>query len=208
MSNEVENLRQMGEEELFSLAVLSLASLNRLAKKKRDRINKIRERAEQDKPAASDFALRRAIDRIYEHKNAFLDAAVRAGRATVGVYSIVQDNGMTCNQCGSTWFGGDWCRRCKDRSGTPQRGPTPWYLVQIGEQGWHQPDNKATPAMRIVAKPIEPHDPHQPQREIPDVGLRMDGQFAAVRLATERLLAEITVTTTIPDASQPDPSKE
>lgn len=43
-----------------------------------------------------------------------------------------------------------------------------------------------------VALPIEPHDPDQPAREVPDVGLPEDLQRRCVELAIERLTPQCT----------------
>jgi hypothetical protein len=56
---------------------------------------------------------------------------------------------------------------------------------------WHVPGARASTAIRSAARPIEPHNPNQPARAIPNVRLTIECQFAAARMATERALASV-----------------
>ena len=177
-------LRKLSTDDLVAKALEALHALNRRAKE-------IRDRQRQYRRASFAAALGEQIEDIYAAKTRFLGVLVRAQRATVETFTekTERSGGWYCPACDREWGGWDSaCYRC-GCLGDPQasEGDDTWYIVQAGGFRFHQPGDTATQAMRKAAKPITPHDPTQPQREIPDVGLTIEAQFAAVRMATRRL---------------------
>ena len=177
-------LRKLSTDDLVAKALEALHALNRRAKE-------IRDRQRQYRRASFAAALGEQIEDIYAVKTRYLNALVQAQRATVETFTerIDRVGGWYCPACDREWGGWDSaCYRC-GCLGDPQasEGDDTWYIVQAGGFRFHQPGDTATQAMRKAAKPITPHDPTQPQREIPNVGLTIEAQFAAVRLATRRL---------------------
>lgn len=175
-------LGQLPTNDLTARAVEAMHALNRRAKVLRDRRNE-HVRASAGRPRRDD------IDAIYALKDGFLDAMVRAGRATLYTFDIevdVERAPQTCTCCHRTWFGDDYCHGCDDYTGdvdVPTTEIETWYIVDCGSgYRFHQPDVAAD--LRERAIPIEPHDPQQPQREIPKIGLTIAAQKACVEMAT------------------------
>jgi hypothetical protein len=179
---QVEGLKGLDDDALIARAIESLHSLNRRAKELRDRRNTFR-RATFAKHLSDD------IETIYSLKDALLEALVLAGRATVGTFEIDRSewdepSEHYCEFCGRSWFGDSWCYACQDDTG--ESIPETWYVIDCGPGfRFHQPDVSEAVAARAVE--IEPHDPQQPQREIPKVGLTIAAQKACVDMATARL---------------------
>lgn len=181
---QIEVLSSLDDEQLVAKALTALHALNRRAKKIRDH------RAEYRR-ASFAKALEEELERIYDLKDSFLEVLVLTGRATVYTFEIDPSRDedpceMNCEGCGRSWFGNAWCYECDDASGEPV--PETWYVVDCGSgYRFHQPEESVSEEVADLAVKIPPHDPNQPQREIPKIGLTIEAQKTCVRLATERL---------------------
>lgn len=177
---QVEALAELADEDLIEAALAALHALNRRAKEIRDRKNTYRRASFAD-------ALEIEKLEIYALKDDLLEALTLAGRATVGTFtSSAATKEVSCGTCNRTWFGGTWCHRCAKNSGEPVIKAQTWYVIDCGD-GYRFHQYKVSAAVAAKAVPIPPHDPTQPQREIPDVGLTIEAQKACVELAVERL---------------------
>lgn len=180
---QVAALEALSTDALISRALEALRALNRRAKEKRDRANEYRR---------SRFAVyvRDEINEIYGLKTAFLNALVVAGLTKVESWSVEREpSEWYCDYCEKHWYGrgNDECFGCGG-SGEPMNGgPETWVIVDCRGFRFHQPPSEVTAAMLAAATPVEPHDPTQPQREIPDVGLTVAAQVACVQMAAARL---------------------
>ena len=179
---EVSAAALLGDEALLALSVRALHALNRRAKEKRDRADSIRW---SRRMSAVIDAIRSEIDSIYTLKTAFLDRVVRSGVARVEAIDV-ESRRVTCHGCGRSWVGDSWCHACCDDTG--EHDSDTWYIVECQGHRFHQPPSEATAAMRSIAQPGEPHDPTQPARETPDVGLTIEAQYAVVRMMRDRLV--------------------
>ncbi len=188
---QIEVLASLDDDHLVEKALTALHALNRRAKEIRDRRNTYRRAGFSEK-------LELEKEAIYALKDDLLEALVLAGRATVGVFtSVVETREVRCDCCDRTWFGSTWCYRCDDDTGEAVWDPQTWYVIDCGNgYRFHQPEESVSDDVADLAVKIEPHDPTQPQREIPKVGLTIEAQKACVRLAIERL--------TPPDISEAD----
>lgn len=175
-------LLALGDDALAKRAVEALHALNRRAKEIRDRRNTYR-RATFAKPLTDE------MEAIYSLKDAFLEALVLANRASVSTFEIDRslDNKpceRECDGCGRSWFGEDWCHECQDASGVATRET--WFVIDCGGgYRFHQPHVSDRVAAR--ACPIPAHNPTQPQREIPKIGLTIEAQRRCIKMAIERL---------------------
>jgi len=125
---------------------------------------------------------------IYDVKDAFLTALLRAGRARAETYTIERESrSMSCGACGRDWVGSDWCYGCQQRSGSSEAALERWFVVQAGGYRFHQPSLPADLAAQAVT--CEAHDPDQPVREVPtvrfgDAELTLEDELEVVRRAT------------------------
>jgi hypothetical protein len=62
-------------------------------------------------------------------------------------------------------------------------------LIEIEAYRFHQPDVPGDVA--AIATAIPPHNPDQPEREVPDIGWSLAIQIEFVELAVARLEAEV-----------------
>jgi len=179
---QIEAITALDDDRLVERALAALHALNRRAKEIRDRRNAYRR-------SGFSHALEAEKEDIYELKDDILEALVMAGRATVGVFtSVVETREVHCPRCDRTWFGGSWCYRCDDDTGEAVWDAQTWYVIDCGGgYRFHQPEESVSEEVAEVAVKIPPHDPTQPQREIPKVGLTIEAQKTCVRLAIERL---------------------
>lgn len=176
-------VESLGGEALIARAIECLHSLNRLAK----HLPRVLDHG----PGWEYYPLTRRApmaERIYGTKDQFLDAVVRAGRATVGTFTFGRTTRyMTCALCDRQWTGNNWCYACRDDHGIAETVSEEWFLIDCGHgYRFHQPTVSAE--VKALAKPIEPHDPTQPPRDVPDVGLGMPAQLVCVQRATSFLL--------------------
>lgn len=184
---QVDAMLFMSDKELIPKALESLHALNRRAKKIRDNGNEYR---------GSKFFkyYRYRLDHIYELKTSFLDALVIAGHAKVSKFTHERMTGyyFECDVCETSFFSGSQhaeCRYCYGiLDGEESRKIETWYIISCLGYRFHQPENTATEAIieNAVAE-INSHDPDQPQREIPKVGLTIEAQHAYVLEAIKRL---------------------
>ena len=176
---QVAKLTTMTDEGIVVAALEAMHALNRRAKKVRDQRNTYRR-------ATFARALDYEVEAIYSLKDAFLTAMVRAGRARVEVFSVTRHDGYECFSCGRTWGGSnDECFRCI-ASGIPIVAHDTWYVIDCGNgRRFHQPEVPRDVAAVAVA--VEPHEPTQPAREIPTVGLTIEAQRECIRIAIQRL---------------------
>jgi hypothetical protein len=187
---QVAELREMDDDALLDKALASMHALNRRAKEKRDRRRRYRQ-------ATFSSAVGDEIDAIYELKDRFLMVLVAAGHATVERFELKTRRGeMVCRTCGRSWsaLSGDWCHECESESGEAEEFEevTEWYVVCCRDGiRFHQPGESASAEIRAAARPTDAHDPNQPQREIPNVGLTIEAQHRCVELAIERLMADV-----------------
>jgi hypothetical protein len=163
----IDEIPRLDDNEVVARALLAMHALNRLAKH-------LRGVGESNRG-------------IYVLKDEFLLEMVLSGRATVGRF---QHHGPTnevyCTDCDRSWYGDTYCNACDDDTGEPVCRDSTWYLVDCGGiYRFHQP--KVDPQVAAVSREIPAHDPNQPVREIPRVGLGRVGQQAYVREATRRL---------------------
>lgn len=181
---QIEAITALADDQLVAKALTALHALNRRAKKIRDHRSEYRR-------ASFAKALDEELERIYDLKDSLLEVLVLTGRATVSTFEIdpSQDDEpceMSCGTCGRSWFGGDWCYECQYETGEPV--PETWYVIDCGNgYRFHQPEESVSEDVAELAVTIPPHDPTQPQREIPKIGLTIEAQKACVRLAIERL---------------------
>lgn len=114
-------------------------------------------------PQLKDAALSAVAEteRIYALKDAFLDALVAAGRATAARFRVEP----------------------------PAEEAQDWYLVTAKDYSFHVPGDVAGPAVRAAAVEVEPHDPYQEAREVPETGLTLEEELAALERAVECLRA-------------------
>ncbi|MDZ4063425.1 MAG: hypothetical protein U1E22_02050, partial [Coriobacteriia bacterium] len=159
-------------DTVVSRALACLHSMNRRAKHLRDD--------------------RRSTDAIYQKKDAFLDALLRANRATLEVFQVDSTSlKMRCEECGHTWVGSDECLACGGNGYSTEPGVRSWYVVDCGSgYRFHRPT--VAPDLARHAIQIETHNPTQPRREIPQIGLSDWQQMHLVEGATERLRKSIT----------------
>lgn len=171
-------------EELIKRSLEALHALNRRAKEKRDRLSTYRR-------ATFSRAVRDEIDRIYRPKDRFLEALIRAGYARVERFTIKRISGWSCHCCDREWRG--FGRQCFDcgRAGQAKSVDETWFVIDCGRGfRFHQPALAAD--LAVMALEVPPHEPTQPAREIPKVGLTIEAQFRAIELAVERLSAPRT----------------
>lgn len=180
---QIEAMQAMSLEQLYPLSLDSLRALNRRAKAYRDNANDYQ-------GATFTRALRSKIDEIYALKNRFLEASIRAGKATLETFEVVDDYSWFC-ECGHEWFGhGDECFRCE---GAGYNHVRDWFVVDCGDgYRFHQPDMPDD--LAELAVEIEPHDPTQPAKEIPLIEAPVAGrpltiaaQHWCIELAIARL---------------------
>lgn len=127
-------------------------------------------------------------DRIYSVKDRFLVTLVRAGKAQVFSFQETRESRWrTCRECGREWSGGSYCYECDEQSGIALIETVNWYVIESDPYRFHQP--RVPQDVAALATEIEPHDPTQPTREVPDVGLSRAGQLECVELATTKLEA-------------------
>jgi hypothetical protein len=159
----------------MELALKSMHSLNRRAKKYRDNRNEYRR-------AKFAEAITEEIAEIYQLKDAFLESIVKEGSAKVEYF--LSEEGVqewTCD-CGNTWAGtNNECYCCGDYGHTDGKI---WYIIKCGEYSFHTP--QVSKIINEKATEIEPHDPTQPQKEILKIGLTIAAQKACVKLLVER----------------------
>lgn len=209
---QVQALDLLTPEQLLARAMEALHALNRRAKEKRDRVNEYRK-------SSFSGAVQREIDDIYALKNRLLAALVAADKARVFVFKQIHHGAaeFECPWCERTFHvrvpwgyqpegAAAWCYRCDTEADLIDDGryTSSWYIVEALGYRFHQPDESATDKMREVAEPCEPHDPTQPQREIPDVGLTIEAQRRCVLKACwmlEHEVASTNSTTTIREPS-------
>lgn len=101
------------------------------------------------------------MEQVYALKNRFLESLVAARRATVARFRV---------------------RRLSEE-------PQVWYLVTSGDYSFHVPWEDAGPEVRMAAVEVPPHEPFQEPRAIPETGLTVEEQVAAVERAIEWLRA-------------------
>lgn len=190
---QVAALAALSDDDLFRHSREAMRALNRRAKEKRDRARQYR-RCSFSGRVAEELAL------IYELKNEYLDAVVWQGLATVERFAVVRENQTyECHCCGRTWGarnGDAWCRDCASNTGAllSEASASEWFVVDCGDGfRFHQPAAFATGAMRSQAIDVEPHEPTQPRREIPNIGLTIEAQLRCVELMIERLEKDGTV---------------
>lgn len=158
-------LQTLPDDDLVDLALRAMHALNIRVKHQRGAemvLGMIEELPDGDRfPQVRDAALSVAMqtDRIYALKDAFLDALVAVGRATVARFRV-------------------------ERPGEEEKV---WYLVTSGDYSFHVPDEAAGPSIRAAAAETPPHDPYQETREAPDTGLTLEEELAAVEGAIVRL---------------------
>ena len=176
---QVEALALLENDPLIAKALDAMFALNRRAKKIRDTRNEYRR-------ASFSKALEREMEAIYALKDDFLVAVVLAGRAKVFVFEVERQDGWHCECCGRYFYSSDpECFGC-GCDAEPDMDVEDWYLIDCGgHYRFHQPD--VTEQVAALATPMEPHDPTQPQREIPKIDLTIEAQKTCVRIATERL---------------------
>ncbi|MGO8996495.1 MAG: hypothetical protein ACLQVI_24535 [Polyangiaceae bacterium] len=169
----VAEVQQLALDRLLQLALECLHSANRAAKH------------------ASHAHWRTTI---YDAKDAFLSAMLRASLATVGTFVIeLPSRRRVCRRCGHEWVGDTYCLACDDHTGVAVTEPHRWYLVDCGSgYRFHRPS--IDDDLLAVAVPIERHDPTQEPRVVPavrlgDRPLDLTAQLIVVRAAAERLAA-------------------
>lgn len=148
---QLETLSELDTEDLLSRAVEAMHALNRRAKTKRDQ-------AQEYRRASFSRAIQHELDSIYELKDRFLEACLRAGKATLTTFDLERE---------------------------PNMHTETWYVVAVGGHRFHQPSVAVD--LVAMATPEEPHDPTQPAREIPKVGLTIQAQRQCVELAIAKL---------------------
>ena len=194
---ELESLEKGHNDVLIARALDCMHALNRYAKQIRSKANLERWEGQtfwlhgRFGPAASDYRFSSLQSKIYALKDRLLTALVLTDRASVGVFEHTRTTREHyCPDCGRSWVGDSQCYECRIASGVPTRETTRFYLVDCGHgYRFHQPGVCEQVARRVL--PIEPHDPTQPVREVPDVGLSVEGQIRCVQLAVERLESEL-----------------
>lgn len=124
---------------------------------------------------------------IYEHKDRFLTVMVLSGRATVGSFMFRDSRPrQTCSRCRRSWMGDSYCLVCDTDTGIASAEPAQWFLIDCGNgYKFHQPGGGKQ--FEAVALPIAPHDPTQPRREVPHVGLSHEAQLHCIQRATDYL---------------------
>jgi len=170
---QIKALKKLNFDDLFAKALASMAALNRRAKHLRS-------------GRSTKAGDRRAI---YEVKDRFLRAVVEAGRADRVLTWTIERPGLEveCKDCGHVWWGnGPECFACGGW-GEAVAQVERWYLVEVGDYAWHTPHSSSVLHQVAVPHPDGGHDPDQPTREIPKVGLTIEAQMTCVELANERL---------------------
>jgi hypothetical protein len=111
---------------------------------------------------------------------------INAGRAKIYFFKIKRENGWFCSNCCDYFYSSDpYCFTCM-QDAKPYIKIDNWYLIDCdGKYKFHQPymPKKFTK----MAKPIPEHEPTQPQRKIPKIGLTIEAQKICVKMATKRL---------------------
>lgn len=177
---QIDSLKDLRLEELLPRAVEALHALNRRAKEKRDRASEYRRASFAEK-------VRDEMEVIYRQKDHFLDAALRAGMAKLFTFEVQTGTEYDC--CGRTWYSSaeydeSECFSCGCAVyGDPSYKT--WYVVEVCGRRFHQPSIAAD--VEGLAEPTEAHDPRQPQREVPNVGLTIEAQSKCVEMATDAL---------------------
>lgn len=184
---QIRELRKLDTDALIERALQALHALNRRAKEKRDRASGYRRASWRER-------VQEEMEAIYALKSELLTALVEAGKATVYTFDRqgrYRSPEYWCSDCDREWRGDDECYRCGGLGAVVAEGGhimETWYVVEVGQYRWHQPSHAASTRMREVAVTIDAHDPDQPQREIPKVGLTIEAQHRCIELAIERLL--------------------
>ncbi len=185
-SKQIAKLQSLGREKLILTAIEALHALNRRAKKCRDN-NQVSKK-----------------DEIYRLKDRFLDAAIRAGIATIETFEVPGSKyyRFCCPLCEREWNGPQFrerelndvshCRGCdcydNEVEGELQQNIDRWYVIACLGYRFHQP--RIALDLQVQAISCEPHDPNQPQREIPICGLTIEAQRRCVELAIACLTPE------------------
>jgi len=130
---------------------------------------------------------RAATQPIYDLKDVLLGAMIRAGRAQVYAFETTRvSRQMFCRGCGRDWVGDSYCYECEDDTGEATVETVRWFVVDCG--GGYRFHSPSLPEdLARLANSIEPHDPNQPLREIPDLGLTEEAMRATITAATHRL---------------------
>lgn len=184
---QVNALRGLDDDALLQRALESLHALNRRAKKCRDSRDRYRR-------ASFAKALSFQVDSIYQLKDRLLEALIRSNLAKVEKFSVAQTTGYAFYCCGREWFArssGSMCFCCGefDDDGYPQESKRTWFIVECHGFRFHRPTLPDDLAARAVE--VEPHDPTQPQREIPKIGLTIAAQTRCIEMMAERLEARL-----------------
>ncbi|WP_236604021.1 hypothetical protein [Sandaracinus amylolyticus] len=128
---------------------------------------------------------------IYERKDRLLLGIVVSGGSQVYSYDWTAAGYERSCACGQQWNSryDDLCRACGAHvaaSALVER----WYIVSSGPYRFHVAP-RALWELRAqcekIATPIEPHDPSQPPREIPDGDIPSSLRLDAIDLAIEAL---------------------
>jgi hypothetical protein len=179
--NQVVDLQALDNDRLLVRSLDALHALNRRAIEKRDRRNRYKNLDFAD-------AIEAEIEAIHDYKTRFLDALVGAGLAHVETFTVERRSSrVSCIQCHREWVGDTLCFKCGDDTGERNVETETWYVVTCGLYRFHQPEEEATKCMVASARTVPPHDPSQPQREIPQVGLTVKAQFICIDLMMKRL---------------------
>ena len=178
---QMEALSKLDDEALIEKATEAMHALNRRAKKLRDT-------AHTYYRASFAKAVKFEKELIYGLKDLFLVALAEAGAATLYTFVVEEPGGMKCD-CGHSWYGhSDECFACGG-DGNPVVIDRRWFIVERGQYRFHAP--RLPERFVGQAIEIEPHDPSQPTREIPEIDLTVNAQFGAVKMAIERLRTRV-----------------
>jgi len=189
-ARQVSSIELMDEDAVLLLARQCMRAQNRRAKHhRRDRVVVW----DGDEAYMGRSAI---VEQVYTLKKRFLMAWVEHDQALrVEHFTRRRVRGWECFNCERSWGGGehaDECYSCGD-SGSPILATEDWFIVDLeGGYRFHQPGNELPEAglsrYLSIAVEVEAHDPDQPLREVPYLGLT----DAAQRHCIERAIIALT----------------
>lgn len=127
-------------------------------------------------------------ERIYSVKDRFIAALVDAGDGAVFQFQRSTTFGSCCR--GVPIRAGERCYECYE---LVSDDVVTWCLVEfVGQEKtyrFHVPPDQVTEAMLRRAQPIPAHDPTQPIREVPEIGITAEQGIAVVAYVAQEVAA-------------------
>ena len=175
---QIQLLSELTDDQLFDQAVEAMRALNIRAKKVRDQRN------QYIRSSKYSYLYEKQLENIYSLKNKFLELLLRANKAELKFFDVVEEEYLfTCN----CWRGSryeEYCQECGRQKQLVEE-TVRWYLVVYKNYSFHQPEMIWDLAEK--AEKILEHDPYQEAKPIPQIGLTIAAQTKCIEMAMSKL---------------------